>query len=332
MEEREAIFVVRVTFARQVRVLSVLLDEAYGSSIPERSSKVKLGTVCGVGWLAEPHEKGKRAKGGSIARTTWQQPSRLNEANSLSLSLSSPSLSFPPSLPSSPSFRPFYPVILSLAASVPASRFKSNSRRVELAGRGPAPTKIDFGKTKRARERWPREGERCDTDYGPAGLPSDLLCIGRAPSCPTREVARGKQDFSFLHQLPRSCLRRRSKARLVPCAMHSDRLARKDARQDRPKLGSPMRHSARACEGGTAEGCVGAIIKGPPGRVWPQKGKFADESSKSRELVNGTSNGDIREDFGKPRERASSHTKRATREHCVSLIISQKITRYVCAV
>lgn len=47
-----------------------------------------------------------------------------------------------------------------------------------------------------------------------------------------------------------------------------------------------------------------------------QKGKFVDESSKSREPVNGTSNGDIREDFGKTaalspsiREKANFHPK-----------------------
>lgn len=74
---------------------------------------MKLGAVCGIGWVVEPHEKGKETKGGSIARTTWQEPSRLNEANSFSLSLSR--LLFL----CLPSRRPFYPVILSLAASFP---------------------------------------------------------------------------------------------------------------------------------------------------------------------------------------------------------------------
>lgn len=70
----------------------------------------------------------------------------------------------------------------SLPRRLLSSRSKSNSRRVELTGRGPAPTEIDFGKTKRARERWLCKGERCDTDYGPAELPSDLLCMYRESS------------------------------------------------------------------------------------------------------------------------------------------------------
>lgn len=126
------------------------------------------------GGVAEPHEKDKETKGGSIARTTWQEPSRLNEANSLSLALYLSLSSFlrAPFIPSfSPSQPPFLP-----------SHSKSNSRRVELTGRGPAPTEIDFGKTKRARGRRLCKGERCDTDYGPAELPSDLLCMYREGS------------------------------------------------------------------------------------------------------------------------------------------------------
>lgn len=135
---------------------------------------MKLGAVCGIGWVAEPHEKGKEPKGGSIARTTWQEPSRLNEANSLSLSPPFLQPYIPPFLPSAPFIPPFSP---SQPPFLP-SRSKSNFRCVGLTGRGPAPTEIDFGKTRIARGRWSHEGERCDTDYGPARLPSDLLCIG----------------------------------------------------------------------------------------------------------------------------------------------------------
>lgn len=94
---------------------------------------------------------------------------------SLSLSLAFYSSVFLPAAPFIPSFSPSQPPFLT-------SRSKSNSRRVELTGRGPAPTEIDFGKTKRARGRWLCKGERCDTDYGPAELPSDLLCMYREGS------------------------------------------------------------------------------------------------------------------------------------------------------
>lgn len=133
---------------------------------------MKLGAVCGIAGAAGPHEKDKETKRGSIARTTWQEPPRLNEANPLSLSLSHILSSF--------LCRPLSRY--SLPRRLLSSRSKSNSRRVELTGRGPAPTKIDFGKTKRARERWLCKGERCDTDYGPAELPSDLLCMYRESS------------------------------------------------------------------------------------------------------------------------------------------------------
>lgn len=82
-------------------------------------------------------------------------------------------------------FLPAAPFILSFSPSQPPfllSRSKSNSRRVELTGRGTAPTEIDFGKTKRARGPCLCKGERCDTDYGPAELPSDLLCMYREGS------------------------------------------------------------------------------------------------------------------------------------------------------
>lgn len=83
---------------------------------------MKLGAVCGIGWVVEPHEKGKETKGGSIARTTWQELSRLNEANSLPLS---PSLSVSPSS--------FLPPLLSRHSLSLAASFPSLSLEVELS-------------------------------------------------------------------------------------------------------------------------------------------------------------------------------------------------------
>lgn len=70
---------------------------------------MKLGAVCGIAGAAGPYEKDKETKRGSIARTTWQEPPRLNEANPLSLSFPlSLFLPMPPLIPLfSPSQAPF---------------------------------------------------------------------------------------------------------------------------------------------------------------------------------------------------------------------------------
>lgn len=157
---------------------------------------MKLGAVCGIGWVVEPHEKGKETKGGSIARTTWQEPSRLNEANSLSLSplsltlllsSSSPSIPLTPRSPflSFPSCRPFYPVILSLVEKSLLSYPLAPSRTLAVSsslGAAPHRPKSILERRREARGRCLCKGERCDTDYGPAELSSDLLCMYREGS------------------------------------------------------------------------------------------------------------------------------------------------------
>lgn len=119
---RETIYAVRVTFARGLRVLSARVPTNIAYNISERSSKVKLGAVCGIrpGGGTRTKRVREAGEGVSIARTTWQGPSRLNEANSRPFPFhSSPSRSVFLVL-FLPSFRPFYPVILlSLAAAVP---------------------------------------------------------------------------------------------------------------------------------------------------------------------------------------------------------------------
>lgn len=130
-------------FCPSLRVLSARVPTNIAYNISERSSKVKLGAVCGIrpGGGTRTKRVREAGEGVSIARTTWQGPSRLNEANSvfspfihLPLALSSSFSSFLPSVPFIPSFS--YP---SQPSCLP-SRSKSNSRRVELTGRGPART------------------------------------------------------------------------------------------------------------------------------------------------------------------------------------------------
>lgn len=135
---------------------------------------------------------------------------RLTLSLSLSLTLYFSLSLFLPAAPFIPPFSPSQPPFL-------PSHSKSNSRRVELTGRGPAPTKIDFGKTKRARGRWLCKGERCDTDYGPAKLPSDLLCMYRESSLflHRRRSRLVSSPFSLANP---SVIGGRAKARLdVPC-------------------------------------------------------------------------------------------------------------------
>lgn len=309
VEERGTIFVVRGTSVCQSTGPKRSQTTAYRAS--PRSSKVKLGPVCGIGWLAEPHEKGKETKGGSIARTTWQQPSRLNEANSLSPSLfPSPftlslSLSFPPSLPLHPSapfipsFSPSQPLFLPLAPS------RTLAASSSLGAAPHRPKSILERRRGRGNDGHAKEKDVIQITDQP-GFPLISSVSGeRPPARRGRSRAAGKQPSSSSTSQLGHSRAGRSKARLVSMC-HAQRSPGSQGRAPGSlEIGIANTAWRAFSRGGTAEGYVWRVAGDNQGSGrgggCPQKGKFADESSKSREPVNGTSNGDIREDFGQPR-------------------------------
>lgn len=139
---------------------------------------MKLGAVCGIGWVAGPHEKGKETKSGSIARTTWQEPSRLNEANSLPLFLSLSLSSFPPPLLSRhslPRSLLAYPLARSRTLAVLSSLGAAPHRPKSILGR----------RRERGDDACVKEKDVIQITDQPSFPLISSVCIGRAPSFST---------------------------------------------------------------------------------------------------------------------------------------------------
>lgn len=193
---------------------------------------MKLGAVCGIGRVAEPpHEKDEGTRGGRIARTTWQDPSRLNEANSLS-PFHIPSLPLSLFLPSAP----FIPSFSPSAASVPTLSLKVVF----------SPCRAHWARPRTDRNRfWKDEEGRTERKMrykitGPAGLPSDLLSVsGGHP--PSRD--RGRSRLVSIPFLPRHpsppvvVIEEDAPKRVTMCHAQRFPVALQSRDQNRPKIG-----------------------------------------------------------------------------------------------
>lgn len=127
------------------------------------------------GGAAGPHEKDKETKRGSIARTTWQKPPRLNEANPLSLS-------FPLSLSVFLPMPSPYPVILPLAGSFPLTRSRTLAVLSSLGAAPHRPKSILGRRRERGNDGCVKEKDVIQITDQPSFPLISSVCIGRVPS------------------------------------------------------------------------------------------------------------------------------------------------------
>lgn len=216
-------------------------------------------------------KRAREPKGRSIVRTTWQQPSRLNEADSLSLLLSfTPSLSLSHSLFS---FLSVLPPLLSrhsLPRSLPLAPSRTLAASSSLGAAPHRPKSILERRRERGNDGRTKEKDVIQITDQPGFPLISSVSGGHPPARRGRSRAR-LVSSSLPSSSATSVIAEQDAAKRVSCHVPYTAIAwlARTRAKDRPKLGLPMRHCAR-CEGGTARkdvcGRERVIIKSPTRR------------------------------------------------------------------